>query len=230
MPVPRRHPLGYYTQPAAAAAASPWLRTADSEFTLLGAAGSITDGASDTLDLLLPDGTAAATFGDGISGLYSAAIWELGGTITGDLGLFLEWGTTQNGTVVVVGFLRASSAPSTLADLETDSVFLQVNINNTGKLNCFHKEEGQGLSAIHLNSDDLSSPDSVIFQAAAGPLGFERRQHISWNTSHDTQKDNLDSTVVAGSGDWYLFVGFGAAATVSGDTVINAKIKGGFRA
>ena len=196
--------------------------------TEIGSSGSIADGSGSNIELTLPDGTAAAVTANGLSGLYGGAYWNLGSTLKGGLSAFVEWSTRQSGTFTCIGFKRASSAPTSLADLETDSVWLQMNIKGTGQLNCFHKKEGDSLTIITTNSDNLASAAAVIYQVAAGPLGFERRQHVSYNEAEDTQKDNANATAVLDTGNWYLFVAWGSSATVSGDTTMSFKLTGGF--
>ena len=196
--------------------------------TEIGSSGSIADGSGNNIELTLPDGTAAAVTSNGLSGLYGAAYWDLGTSLKGGLSAFIEYNTRQNNTFTCVGFKRASSAPTSLSDLETDSVFLQINIRGTGKLNCFHKKEGDNLTIITTNSDDLASCKALIYQVAAGPLGFERRQHVSYNEAEDTQKDNASATQILDTGRWYLFLAWGSSTTVSGDTTMSFKLTGGF--
>ena len=211
---------------AAAAAATNQRLIADG--TAIANGGDLSDAGGDVINLTLPDGTAAAVVANGLSGLYGGIVWSLGDTLKGGLGSFVEWVTRQNSVIVCVGFMRASSAPSSLAELESSSGFLQMNIKADGTLNCFHKEEAQALNAITQNTDNLASAAAVVFQAAAGPLGFERRQHVSWNEANDQQKDNVDATQVLDSGDWYLFLAYGAGTTISGDTTIQLKLNAGF--
>lgn len=200
-----------------------------SDATEIGSSGDITDGADNVINLTLPDGTAAAVFGDGLSGLYGAAVWSLGGTLAGPLCAYLEWSTRQSSTVLCVGFLRASSAPTTLADLEADSVWLQLNTKSTGLMNPFHREEAETLVALHTSSANMADCSDVAYNVAVGPNSFEQRHHIIWNEDEDEQHDGSDSSVVSAASGFYLFVAYGAGATVSGgDKTLSVKLKGGF--
>ena len=200
-----------------------------SDATEIGSSGDITDGADNVINLTLPDGTAAAVFSNGLSGLYGAAVWSLGGTLAGPLCAYLEWSTRQSSTVLCVGFLRASSAPTTLADLEADSVWLQLNTKSTGLMNPFHREEAETLIALHTSSANMADCSDVSYNVAVGPNSFEQRHHIIWNEDEDEQHDGSDSSVVSAASGFYLFVAYGAGATVSGgDKTLSVKLKGGF--
>jgi len=150
---------------AAAAGTTSKLRIADASLIGSGMSDSGTD-----INFLLAAGQAAVVNSAGVAGLVGAAVWSLGDTILGGLHFFVEWSARQNSTVIVVGFKRASSAPTALTDLQVDSVWLQMNINASGKVDCYHKKEADTLTAQHINYDDLASAKAVIYQVAAGPL------------------------------------------------------------
>jgi len=116
-----------------------------------------------------------------------------------------------------------------VADLEADSVWLQLNTKSTGLMNPFHREEAETLIALHTSSANMADCSDVAYNVAVGPNSFEQRHHIIWNEDEDEQHDGSDSSVVSAASGFYLFLAYGAGATVSGgDKTLSVKLKGGF--
>ena len=189
----------------------------------------MTDSGSD-IALELSDGQAAVVLSSGVGGLACAAVWDLGDELKSGLDFVVGFTNPEPSVVICAGFLRRSSAPSDMTHLKTDSVWLQMNLNASEKLNCFHKKESDNLIGQFTNTDDLASPSKVFYQVCAGPLGFERRQHVSFNTAEDQQKDNASATQLLDTGRWYAWIGYGSFNVISGSSVTPIiSLKGGFR-
>lgn len=185
--------------------------------------------ADNVLRLTSPVGTAGFSPASGLEGLHGACVWDLGSELRGGFSALVEFVSSATSHIICIGLLRSATQPSSTADLRSDSVWLQMSSNGSGVLNCHHSEETQGLQLFSTNTDNLSNPAFVSWQANGGPLSFEHRNHISWDTPGTTQKDRNDTTVVTANGNYYFFIVWGPGQAVSGsDKVVDVKIEAGF--
>ena len=211
--------------PPAAGASDQYLAVSDG--TEIGSSGKATDGASNQIDLVIPDTTTAVVTANGVGAMYGAVIKSLGSTLTSNYSATLEWVAGLNSSYVCVGILRATSAPTTMDDLEADSTFVQITRHASGNVSCFLKEEAQALASVATTSDNKSGSVRIQYSVGVSDAILRRAiyQHIA-----DTNADNVDSTsIAAASGDWYLWIAWGTGATISGgDKTISVKLRAGF--
>lgn len=210
--------------PAAAASSSSKLLFGDA--TLIGGTGNAAAN-GDNLQLTLPDGTAAMTHSNGLSGMFRALVWDLGSDV-GSFDAVLKWVTRQPGIEICVGVARLASAPTTLADLETDSHFMQVKETDTGRVSTYLKEESDGLTSG--TAENKLNSTQVLYQCTIDSVGFGPHQ-----LRHDMGTDGIQgrpgsATTAVSSGTFYAFCAWAAQSAVSGsDETTEITLTGGIR-
>ena len=188
--------------------------------------GKVTQGATaDTIVMRLDDGQVAGT--GGIDGMVGGMVWDLGGSITGGVSLNLTWVAKQNITNVVIAVLRASSAPTSLADIDGNSStrFLQLRTTTSGGVSTY-LNSGSGNLATVANENKASS-ESVTFYVAVDSKGTGGMMSRHYYTASGVTVRSNNTTTSATSGNIYVAMCFSAAATISGDVDIKVKLRGG---
>jgi hypothetical protein len=183
--------------------------------------GTVADGASNAIDLTLPDGTSAVVYANGLSAMLGGVWWDLGSDFYGGFSLILEWVTQQNDTEIAIGIARLASAPTALSDFETASMFCQVRTLSTGNTGTLLRKNAETLQTS--TGGDKASAAGVSYQINATDDNLIRH-HVAIDAATDYSTAN-SSTVAASSGNYYAFLLFGAGATVSGDTTISLKLR-----
>ena len=188
--------------------------------------GKVTQGSTaDEIVMRLDDGQVAGT--GGIDGMVGGIVWDLGSDITGGVSLNLTWVTKQDLTNVVVAVLRASSAPTSLADIDgnTSTRFLQLRTSAASGVSTYLNSGSGNLATV--NNENKASSESVAFYVAIDSKGIGGMVSRHYYTASGvTARSNTTNTSVS-SGNVYVALCFSAAGTVSGDTDIKAKLRGG---
>ena len=188
--------------------------------------GKVSQGSTaDEIVMRLDDGQVAGT--GGIDGMVGGIVWDLGSDITGGVSLNLTWVAKQNITNVVIAVLRASSAPTSLADIDGNSStrFLQLRTTTSGGVSTY-LNSGSGNLATVANENKASS-ESVTFYVAVDSKGTGGMMSRHYYTASGVTVRSNNTTTSSTSGNIYVAMCFSAAATISGDVDIKAKLRGG---
>jgi len=164
----------------------------------------------------------------GVDGMIGGMVWDLGSDITGPICLQFTWVAKQNLTNVCVVVLRATSAPTSLADIDgnTSTRILQLRTSNAGGVSTYIKRGNANLATT--NSENKSSSTGATFQAAIdakGIGGCVSRHHYTSGVNTTIRTDANDTQVT--SGNVYAAMLFSAAGTIGSDLDIKAKLRGG---
>jgi hypothetical protein len=198
-----------------------------SNATEIGSSGKIADGASDSIELTIDSGQAAAVASSGLAGLIGAAVWNLGAVSTGNINSLVEWVSIINKTHVCVAVWRAASAPTSLADIKAANTrWLQVLTQGGGtNTSTYVKTNTNNLATS--NRENLASSVSVSFTVATDADGYGRA--LSRHDSSGTSSVQSSSSAQAeASGDFYLALLWGKTATAAGLETIKLKLQGEF--
>ena len=181
---------------------------------------------ADEIVMRIDSGQAAGS--GGVDGMIGGMVWDLGSDITGPICLQFTWVSKQNLTNVCVVVLRATSAPTSLADIDgnTSTRILQLRTSNAGGVSTYIKRGNANLATT--NSENKSSSTGATFQAAIdakGIGGCVSRHHYTSGVNTTIRTDANDTQVT--SGNAYAAMLFSAAGTIGSDLDIKAKLRGG---
>lgn len=191
----------------------------------IGTSGKIADGPSSSIQLTIDSGQAAAS--GGVDGLIGAAVWNLGAVSIGNLNCLMEWVSIVNQTHVVLAVWRSSSAPTSMAEIESSSpLWLQALTQGLDtKTSTYLRHTTQSLGTTNTENNAGSVSISLTVATDADGYGGALSRHDSAGTS---KSRDLSTVVAAASGSFYLALMWGKSATASGAEMISVKLQGEF--
>ena len=202
------------------AATSDYLRVADG--TELGTSGKALDDGTETIALVIDSGQAAAS--GGLDGLIGAVYWDLGSVSNGNVNTLLEWVTRLPATHVVVAVWRATSAPTSLADIDSaNACWSQLYQNATNRSNTYLKTASANLGTT--NTENFTTSASLSTTVATDGDGYGGSL-IRHDGSGVSKSRALATAFTQASGSFYLALLWGKSATASGEEVIKLKLQG----
>ncbi len=201
-------------------ATSEYLRVADG--TEIGTSGKAGDDGTDTIALIIDSGQAAAS--GGLDGLIGAVYWDLGSVSNGNVNTLLEWVTRLPATHVVVAVWRSTSAPTSLADIDSaNACWSQLYQNATNRSNTYLKTAAANLGAT--NQENFTTSASLSTTVATDGDGYGGSL-IRHDGSGVSKSRALATAFTQASGSFYLALLWGKSATASGEEVIKLKLQG----
>jgi len=215
---------GASTSGGGGGATSQYLKVSDG--TELGSSGKFADGASDSIEMTIDSGQAAAS--GGIDGLIGAVYWDLGAVSNGNVNSLTEWvsGGRISASHVVVAIWRSASAPTSLADIDGASThFLQLFTSAAGKTSSYLKTGTASLSTSNFENYTDSVSASLTVATDGDGYGGSLTRHDGSGTS---KTRTLTTAFAQASGNFYIALLFGKAATASGTEVLKVKLQGEF--
>jgi len=190
--------------------------------TEIGTSGKAGDDGTDTIALIIDSGQAAAS--GGLDGLIGAVYWDLGSTSQGNVNTLVEWVTRIAATHVVVAVWRATSAPTSLADIDAASAhWSQLYQSATNRSSTYLKTATQNLGTTNQENFVTSVSSSLTVATDGDGYGGSLTRH---DGSGNSQTRTLQTTFAQASGNFYIALLWGKSATASGEQVIKLKLQG----
>ena len=200
------------------------LRFADG--TVIGS--GISAGAPEGLRFDISSGQTAAVTSAGLSGMIGGIYWQLTSPESDGPGCFyLEWKTAipENWYIVLV-LQRADSAPTTLADFQSNSRFMV--IKTSGTLGVSTTLGGTTNALPGTNAENKASSVSVQCAICVDTKGLGPSCSRHYFTASGTQARTLSSTSSKNSGNFYLGLLYAKATnTASADSNWTMMLRGG---
>jgi len=197
--------------------------------TELGSSGKVTTGSNAAEIVLTIDSGQAAMASGPISGAIGAAYWDLGAEIKGPCCALLEWVQLVNQTSVFVVIFRATSAPTSLADIQgaTAVRFLQARTGNTGGVSTFIQNNPAANVATTTNENKTGS-QSVAYSVAVDDAGMGPHMSRHYYTAAGATGRTNSTSTTANSGNLYIALLWGkTGASAGSQEQIKVKLSGG---
>lgn len=197
--------------------------------TEIGSSGKVTTGSSAAEIILTIDSGQAAMASGPLSGAIGAVYWDQGSVVKGPCCARIEWVSKINLTNVFVVVFRATSAPTSLADIQNASAvrYLQARISSAGGVSTFI-QNNPSANVASTNNENKASSLSIAYSVAVDDAGMGPHMSRHYYSATGTTGRTNATTTNAASGNIYIAVLWGkTGSSATGEELIKLKLSGG---